>query len=110
MPCSTGEECAHEAAELGLAVACEALVHTFAEPDIGVRIPRIQQLLPVVGELQFGHVHVLAPCPLGLVGDGVDAIVCQARQDTSSVGERPNAIVLETCHKTTYLDKYPPLP
>ena len=60
MPCSTGEECAHEAAELGLAVACEALVHTFAEPDIGVRIPRIQQLLPVVGELQFGHVHVLA--------------------------------------------------
>ena len=64
-PERAGRERGEAAAEAGLlAFGCNALIDAFAEPDIGLHVPGVEEDLEVLGEFDVQDVHVRRAFPL----------------------------------------------
>ena len=64
-PERTRRECGDAAAEAGLlAFGSDALVDAFAEPDVGLHVPRVEEDLEVLCKFDIQDVHVRRAFPL----------------------------------------------
>lgn len=96
MPKSTGSERNQAGPEAWLfAPGCYSEVDRVPQPVVGVHVPTGEISTRVLRKLNLPRVDVLQAVPRHLGGNGVEAVVPHASEDTSPLAERPDGVVLE---------------
>lgn len=107
-PDRTGEISEHAALESSLfALGGHPLVHALAQPHVRFHVPRIDDHLEVLRNLDFPHVDVRRAVPGGDARRPV-ARESEPSQDARAFGQDPNAVVLGPLDKARDLDDEDP--
>jgi len=108
-PDRTGEIREHAALESGLfALGGHALVHALAQPHVRLYVPRIDEPLEVLRNLDFPHVDVRRAVPGRGARRRVVARESEAGQDARAFGQNPHPVVLGALDKAGDLDDEDP--
>lgn len=79
-------------------------VDVVAQPVVRIHVPPSQIRARILRKLNAPRINVLEPVPRNLAGDGVDAVVAQASQDTRPFSQGPYAVKLEAGHHASHVN------
>lgn len=106
MPKSTGNKRRHAGSETGLlASRRHPEVDVVAQPVVGIHVPSSKIRSGILSRLNSPGIDVLQAVPRNFSSGGIDAVVAQAGQNTSTLGQRPHAVELEARHLTGHVDE-----
>lgn len=86
-----------------LTLTCNALVHTFAQPDVRLHVPRVKKYFKVWCELDVYKVHVRCAGPQRRARGTVPS-EAQPSEDARTLGERPDGVVFRSLDDTAHLE------
>lgn len=96
MPKSASGECGHTSTETRLfPLWCYAEVDIVSQPVICVHIPVSEVGATVLCTLQSPWVDILKTIPRDSASFGIDSVVAQTGEDTCSLRQRPDSVVLQ---------------
>jgi len=105
VPEGTGHKCGQAGTEAGLlALRSDAQIDVVTQPVVCVFVPAPEVAIRILGGFKAPRVDIFKAVPEDLAGLGIETIVSHSGQDTGTLGEGPDTVVLEASGKAEHVD------